>query len=81
MPIYEYQCKSCGKISEELVQGFSSSKIPKCPDCGRVMERRLSSPNLVKSGASIHGKTCCGREERCETPACSTGSQCRRHEG
>jgi len=81
MPIYEYQCQACGKISEELVHGFFSPKNPKCPDCGKDMERCLSIPAAVVGKDKHSGKTCCGREERCETPACSTGSQCRRHEG
>ena len=79
MPIYEYKCPACGQVSEALVHGFFSPKTPKCPDCGHDMERRLSSPNLVKNSTATPGKTCCGRDERCETPTCSTGSQCRRH--
>jgi putative FmdB family regulatory protein len=79
MPIYEYKCPSCSQVSEVLVQGFFSPPAPKCPDCGHDMERRLSSPNLVMAKGEHSGKTCCGREERCEKPPCSTGERCHRH--
>jgi len=79
MPIYEYQCPSCGKITETLVQGFFATKAPKCPDCGHDTARRLSLPALVTETSHHSGKTCCGREERCEKPPCSGGGGCHRH--
>jgi putative FmdB family regulatory protein len=40
MPIYEYQCRGCGKRFETLVQGRSK---PACPDCGgRKLDKQLS---------------------------------------
>ncbi|MFA5309499.1 MAG: zinc ribbon domain-containing protein [Dehalococcoidales bacterium] len=79
MPIYEYKCPSCGKVSEVLVQGFFSPPDPVCPDCGGNMERRLSVPVAVTGKSDNAGKTCCGREERCEKPPCSGGQHCHRH--
>ena len=79
MPIYEYRCGSCGKTVEVLVQGFFSPQAPPCPACGKEMERRFSSPALVLEKTGRGGKTCCGREERCEKPPCSGGERCRRH--
>ncbi len=78
MPIYEYKCQTCGRVSEVLVQGFFSPRPPECPDCGREMERRLSSPAAVIEKVNRGGKTCCGREERCEKPPCSGGGHCQR---
>jgi putative FmdB family regulatory protein len=79
MPIYEYRCRSCGHVAEMLVQGFFSPPNPKCPDCGEEMERRLSSPAMVAEKSRHAGKTCCGRDERCEKPPCSSGERCQRH--
>jgi putative FmdB family regulatory protein len=79
MPIYEYKCRSCGKVVEFLVQSFFSPQNPKCPDCGQEMERRLSSPALITEKGDHPGKTCCGREERCKKPPCSGGERCRHH--
>jgi len=80
MPIYDFRCKECGKVSEFLVANFSDGKTLACPDCGSLnMERLISAPKLLKDRANTPGTTCCGRTERCETPPCSTGGQCQRH--
>jgi len=80
MPIYEYKCMDCGEVSEVLVAMGSSSETATCKNCGSGrMERILSASFIsVKGGMSRGGKTCCGRDERCDTPPCSTGDVCRR---
>jgi putative FmdB family regulatory protein len=78
MPIYEYKCQSCGQVTEVLVHGFFSPRNPKCSGCGHDTERLLSSPSLVLEKGKHSGNTCCGREERCEKPPCSSGNSCRR---
>ena len=43
MPIYEYRCESCRKVSEFLLLSLSSPFTPVCPRCGGTdMERVLS---------------------------------------
>lgn len=79
MPIYEYECQSCGQASEFLVHSFSGNENLKCPGCGsQNLDRLLCIPNLLKEKGTSPGSTCCGRTERCQTPPCSTGEQCRR---
>jgi putative FmdB family regulatory protein len=79
MPIYDYKCRACGKVTEIFNPGYDEQNTPTCPDCGsRNLERVLSAPVLLKNAAPS-GKTCCGREERCEKPPCSTGERCHRH--
>jgi len=79
MPIYDFKCKKCGKVSELLIRSVDNQEAI-CPDCGSSnMERLISSSYLVKAGSPSSGVTCCGRAERCETPPCSTGEGCRRH--
>ena len=79
MPIYDFKCKKCGKVSELLVRSADSQDVS-CPDCGNSnMERLISSSYLVKMGSPSSGATCCGKAERCETPPCSTGEGCHRH--
>jgi putative FmdB family regulatory protein len=35
MPVYEYECKTCGARFEKLVRTMTSSAEPaKCPECG-----------------------------------------------
>ena len=79
MPIYEYKCHVCGKVSEFLISGSNDNSTLACPSCGsQNLERLISAPALVRN-AKNSGTTCCGREERCEKPPCSTGERCRRH--
>lgn len=77
MPIYEYRCTGCGNRVEILVR--SSASTPHCPDCGSVLvEKLFSVPNVLKMvDRRPAGHTCCGREERCDTPSCSTRGECR----
>ncbi|MFC1925532.1 zinc ribbon domain-containing protein [Chloroflexota bacterium] len=79
MPVYEFKCRDCGKVSEKLFLSPEGQTFL-CPDCGSSnVERLISSSYLVKTSSRASGETCCGREERCETPACSTGERCRGH--
>jgi putative FmdB family regulatory protein len=78
MPIYEYRCLECGEISEVFLH-TPDSQSAQCPACGSYkLDKLLSAPYTLKSGASIPGTTCCGKTERCQTPPCSSGSTCRR---
>jgi len=43
MPIYEYQCASCGRVLSFLVRSVAGHKPPACPQCGhKIMARVLS---------------------------------------
>jgi putative FmdB family regulatory protein len=78
MPIYEYRCTACGERVEVLVRFHTTT--PVCPKCGGPLTDKLFSTPYVLSSESRRqpGHTCCGREERCDTPPCSGGGTCRR---
>jgi putative FmdB family regulatory protein len=80
MPIYEYRCGNCGKLSEILQKSFKREEPVVCPHCGsKEMQRMISPPgSIIMGGSSQSGSTCCGREERCSTPPCSDDGVCRR---
>jgi len=47
MPIYEYQCSSCGH-DEEVLQKISDKPLKKCPECGKMtMKKKISSLNYL----------------------------------
>ncbi|MFH1485587.1 MAG: hypothetical protein ABIH46_05915, partial [Chloroflexota bacterium] len=51
----------------------------RCLKCGsNNLKRLFSAPHLMRATPQRHGTTCCGREERCEKPPCSTGDTCNR---
>jgi putative FmdB family regulatory protein len=78
MPIYEYRCENCGEQVEVLVRSETSA-LPTCPNCGNPrLEKLLSVPYVMSGERRPAGLTCCGREERCQAPPCSTDDVCRR---
>jgi putative FmdB family regulatory protein len=79
MPIYEYKCQDCGNMTEVFQRG-GTAKIVVCSHCGSgELEKVISVPGaILKERKSAKGKTCCGRDERCDTPPCSSGGACRR---
>ena len=78
MPIYEYKRLDCGKISEIFLRSPNTETI-ECPICGsKNLQKLLSASYAIRMDASMPGRTCCGRTERCETPPCSSGGVCRR---
>ncbi len=59
MPIFEYCCKDCGKVSDVLEKA-DSKDIHVCPECGGSnMERQFSTFGVSMESSS---------------PSCSSGS-------
>ena len=53
MPIYEYRCADCGKISEFLLIKTDETFVPQCKRCrSKKMSRVLSSVRVVRSEES-----------------------------
>lgn len=49
MPIYEYECMSCGKQCE-LIQKFNEEPLSSCPDCGGHMHKLISQTSFILKG-------------------------------
>jgi putative FmdB family regulatory protein len=80
MPIYEYKCQDCGQVTEVLVRSTQPDLEVICHYCqGQNLKKMISSPAAVRMGQpSARGKTCCGKDERCDAPPCSSDGTCRR---
>jgi putative FmdB family regulatory protein len=50
MPLYEYQCESCGHRFE-VIQKFSDAPVDTCPTCGGPVQKLLSSPAIQFKGS------------------------------
>ncbi|MQC17319.1 MAG: zinc ribbon domain-containing protein [Chloroflexi bacterium] len=50
MPVYEYRCTSCGRVSSVLVRSLRAAIDPVCEGCGaRDLQRRISTVGRVRS--------------------------------
>ncbi len=53
MPMYDYRCKNCDKVFEELVSSSATSdeKI-QCPQCSQNKSKRLLSAPMISTNSS-----------------------------
>ncbi|MCK4910061.1 MAG: zinc ribbon domain-containing protein [Thermodesulfovibrionales bacterium] len=49
MPIYEYQCTSCGE-QLEVMQKISDPRLTVCPECGGELSKLISNTSFVLKG-------------------------------
>lgn len=66
MPIYEYQCQDCQRVSEFLLLTLQESFRPTCPRCGSQQMTRVMSRVRVRLSEET-------RMERLADPACLGG--------
>jgi putative FmdB family regulatory protein len=50
MPLYEYECETCGHRFE-VIQKFSDRPVETCPKCGGAVRKLLSSPAIQFKGS------------------------------
>lgn len=49
MPLYEYECQSCGRRTE-LLQRFGDQPLTTCPECGGKVRKLFSAPAVQFKG-------------------------------
>ncbi|MBZ4201347.1 MAG: zinc ribbon domain-containing protein [Methylotenera sp.] len=90
MPIYDYQCASCG-YKDEVMRKMSELSTEACPVCGaHAFSKQLSAPSFQLNGSGWYatdfkngnatGKKDGGTEKKPEAAApaagCATGCAC-----
>ena len=50
MPLYEYECDSCGHRFE-VIRKFSDAPLDQCPKCGSTVRKLMSSPAIQFKGS------------------------------
>jgi putative FmdB family regulatory protein len=53
MPLYEYECDSCGHRFE-VIQKFSDPLVDTCPKCGSKVHKLMSSPAIQFKGSGFY---------------------------
>lgn len=52
MPLYDYRCESCQKLSD-IRHGFNETAGP-CPDCEGTMTRQFHAAPIVFKGSGFY---------------------------
>ncbi len=50
MPLYEYECRGCGDVSE-VIQRMSDAPLSTCDECGGELKKLLSAPAFQFKGS------------------------------
>jgi putative FmdB family regulatory protein len=85
MPIYDYQCSSCG-FHKEVMRKISEPSLTDCPECGKAtFAKQLSAPSFQLTGSGWYAtdfkNSGCKPEKKAEEAAaapatCGTGCAC-----
>ena len=83
MPIYDYQCTSCG-VKKELMRKVSEPSLTTCPECGKeTFAKLVSAPSFQLNGSGWYATDFKGssskpekKSEAAAPAACGTGCAC-----
>ena len=82
MPIYDYQCTSCG-VKKELMRKVSEPNVTTCPECGKeTFAKMVSAPSFQLNGTGWYATDFKGssskpeKKEEAAPAACGTGCAC-----
>jgi putative FmdB family regulatory protein len=82
MPLYEYECDSCGHRFERI-QKFSDPPLTECPNCGQLVRKLMSSPAIqfMGTGWYITDYAKSGKPEKPQVPGKNNGDAAKSSEG
>ena len=53
MPIYEYKCKSCSRLTSSFVRNPANESVPACQHCGGKTARAFSKFAVARSASQV----------------------------
>ncbi len=75
MPIYEFRCKDCGKVSEFQMK-MSDPNPQNCPTCGEPsLSKIMSLPSFQLKGGGWYSEGYDGRSNKASASPKSEGSE------
>lgn len=82
MPIYDYQCKSCG-FKKEVMRKISEPNVTVCPECQKeTFAKQVSAPSFQLNGTGWYatdfknGGNKPEKKAEAAPAACGTGCAC-----
>lgn len=82
MPIYDYQCTSCG-FKKEVMRKVSEPSVTVCPECNKeTFAKQVSAPSFQLNGTGWYATDFKGSGSKPEAKteaapaACGTGCAC-----
>jgi putative FmdB family regulatory protein len=73
VPLYEYQCATCGKRTEKI-ESLSGPHLKKCPHCGGKLERMVTAPAIQFKGSGWYVTDYAGKSSAKEGATTEAGS-------
>jgi putative FmdB family regulatory protein len=75
MPLYEYRCGKCGKLTE-VIQSFSEKPLRICPHCGvRALKKLMSAPAIQFKGSGWYVTDYAGKTGESREPAAGSSDK------
>lgn len=53
MPLFEYQCESCG-VRFERLHRKGNPAVKECPECGGAVRRLIQPPGIIFKGSGFY---------------------------
>jgi putative FmdB family regulatory protein len=53
MPLYDYRCAACGKVTE-VRHGFNDTNTDVCPHCGGALTRVFNPAPIIFNGSGFY---------------------------
>jgi putative FmdB family regulatory protein len=53
MPLFEYECETCG-VRFERLQRKRDAILKECPECGGVVRRLIQPPRIIFKGSGFY---------------------------
>jgi putative FmdB family regulatory protein len=72
MPLYEYECTSCGERTE-VIQRLSDPPLEECPECGQPVRKLISAPAFQFKGSGWYVTDYASKGSSKESGAGSSG--------
>lgn len=70
MPIYEYECESCGHQFERR-QKMSDAPLKRCPECGKAVRKLFSAfAGIVRGASTPCAESPCAQSMGCNKRSC-----------